>query len=447
MPDSTLTYQTPSPPSRFIPGFRWVILALLFLAITINYIDRLVVSLVFDKQFKLDHGIDPLHFGYIVSWFAIAYAIGQIFSGWLLDKLGTRVVFSLSLFAWSICAMLTGLGGGWLSFAIFRAMLGVAESPSYPGAAKICAEWFPQRQRSFAFGWVNAGANMAVIITPLLVPWLVVNYGWQSAFFWTGAMGLVLLLIWVPLYRRPEKHPFVGPKELAIIQSDPPEPTVKVPWRALLRYPQAWVFMSGKVMTDGIWWFLISWLPTFLYDNYKLDIKNIGWPLVTIYLFADLGSIGGGMFSSLLIRRGATVNRARKTAMLVAALCALPIVSAPFVHNLWGVVFIVGLAVAGHQAFSSNLYTLTSDMFPKRLVASVAGLGGFCGYMGASAFNSFVGFWNQKTGNFYVPFLIAAVTYVLTLAVMHWISPNFRPALVDESRGFPVEPEPAGTVK
>jgi MFS transporter, ACS family, hexuronate transporter len=187
-----------------------VILALLFLGITLNYIDRLVLSLVFTTDFKNHFGISPKQFGYIVSSFAIAYACGQLFSGWMLDKLGTRIGYSLALLAWSVCAMLTALGNSWLTFATFRALLGIAESPSYPGAAKICAEWFPQRQRSFAFGWVNAGANMAAIITPLLVPWLVLKFGWQAAFVWTGGMGLVLLTVWAPLVRRPEHHPLVS---------------------------------------------------------------------------------------------------------------------------------------------------------------------------------------------------------------------------------------------
>jgi len=420
------------------PGrFRWIILSMLFVGITINYVDRIVITLVFTPAFKLQYGITPEQWGYIGAAFAIAYAFGQIASGWMLDKIGTRLGYSLSLLLWSICAMLTALGGGWISFAIFRAMLGVAESPSYPGAAKICAEWFPQRQRSYAFGWVNAGANMAAIVTPLVVPWLAIRYGWQAAFIWTGAMGLVLLLFWFPIYRRPENHPMVSASELALIQSDPPEPTAKVPWVKVILYRQAWVFMAGKVLSDGIWWFFVTWIPTFLYGPpYNVDLKNIGWPLVTIYLMADAGAVGGGLLSSFLIRRGTTVNRARKITMFISGCCAVPIIFAPYIHDLWSVVLIVGLAVAGHQGYSSNLYTVCSDLFPKRMVASVAGIGGFCGYMGASAFQIFTGKWVQITHNYYGPFLCAGVAYLVSLAVMHVLSPRFQPA--DPGKDMPM---------
>lgn len=425
------------------PGhFRWVILALLFVGITINYIDRIVISLV-APTIKTLFNIGPEQYGYIGAAFAIAYACGQIFSGWMLDKLGTRIGYSLSLFFWSLCAMLTALGGGWVSFAVLRACLGIAESPAFPGAAKICAEWFPQRQRSFAFGWVNAGANLAAIITPLAVPWLVLKWGWQAAFLWTGAMGLLLLFVWIPLYRKPEDHPLVSAGELALIQSDPPEPTAALSWGQILQYRQAWCFMAGKVFTDGIWWFFVTWLPLFFFDPpYNLDLKNIGWPLITIYLMADAGSIVGGTLSSWLMRRGASVNLARKTALLLSGLCALPIMAAPSLHSLWPAVFVVGLAVAGHQGFSSNLYTLCSDLFPKRVVGSVAGFGGFCGYIGASAFQYFTGYWVQHFHNYHAPFLCAAFAYVVSLALMHLLSPDLRPAVLPEERGFPIEPVP-----
>jgi ACS family hexuronate transporter-like MFS transporter len=417
---------------RSFNGYRWVILALIFFGTTINYIDRLVIALV-APTIKSNYGITTSEYGYIGASWAIAYAVGQIFSGAMLDRIGTRLGYALSLFFWSICAMLTGLGRGFVSFAIFRACLGFAESPAYPAAAKVCAEWFPQRQRSFAFGWVNAGCNVAATVTPIVVPLLALRFGWQAAFVWTGAMGLVLLVVWVPLYGRPEEHPWVGSKELALILSDPSQPVVKVPWRKVIRYRQAWIFMAGKMFTDGIFWFFITWLPLFFFDPpYNLNLKNIGWPLVVIYLLADIGAVAGGALSSVMMRRGVSANRARKTAMLICGLCALPIMFAPHVHNMWAAVLIVGLAVAGHQGYSSNLYTVVSDLFPKSLVASIAGLGGFCGYVGASLFQVFTGKWVEYTHNYYGPFFCAGIAYVVSVTIMHLISPEFTPAVVGD---------------
>jgi len=443
--NSTLTYRRAS---RSFRGIRWVILSLIFFGTTINYIDRLVISLV-APTIKHDYGITPSEYGYIGAAWAIAYAVGQIFSGALLDRIGVRLGYALSLFFWSMCAMLTGLGRGFLSFAVFRACLGLSESPAYPAAAKVCAEWFPQRQRSFAFGWVNAGCNMAAIITPLMVPWLALRFGWPSAFIWTGAMGLILLAAWLPLYRRPEEHPLVSPEELGLILSDPPQPVEKLPWRKVIRYRQAWVFMGGKMFTDGIWWFFMTWLPLFLFDPpYNLNLKNIGLPLVTIYLMADIGAVAGGALSSLMIRNGASVNLGRKTAMLICGACALPIMFVPHVYNLWGAVAIIGLAVAGHQGYSSNLYTVVSDLFPKNLVASIAGLGGFCGYIGASLFQVFTGKWVQYTHNYHAPFFCAAIAYVVSVAIMHALSPDFQPVVIkanatEPSDGFLIIPSSA----
>ena len=259
------------------------------------------------------------------------------------------------------------------------------------------------------------------------------RFGWQAAFVWTGAMGLVLLVVWVPLYGRPEEHRWVGSKELALILSDPAQPVVKVPWRKVIRYRQAWIFMAGKMFTDGIFWFFITWLPLFFFDPpYNLNLKNIGWPLVVIYLLADIGAVAGGALSSVMMRRGISANRARKTAMLICGACALPIMFAPHVHNMWAAVLIVGLAVAGHQGYSSNLYTVVSDLFPKSLVASIAGLGGFCGYVGASLFQVFTGKCVEYTHNYYGPFFCAAIAYVVSVTIMHLISPEFTPAVVQD---------------
>ena len=325
--------------------------------------------------------------------------------------------------------MLTALGTGAISFSIFRAALGAAESPSFPGAAKVCAEWFPRRQRAFAFGFVNAGANMAAITTPLIVPWLTIRFGWQSAFVYTGALGLGLACVWLVFYRRPQQHRWVSKEELALIQSDPPEPVAKIPWVQLIQYRQAWVFVAGKFLSDGIWWFFMTWIPQFFRaEPYDLKLTDIGWPLVIIYLMADRGSLGGGALSSALLKRGHSVNFSRKAAMLLFGTLALPIMLAPMLHNLWLVVLVVGLATAGHQGFSSNIYTLCSDLFPQNAVGSVAGFGGFFGYVGASLFAVFTGYWVQYTHNYIAPFCCAGVAYILSVGLIHVLSPTLKPA-------------------
>jgi ACS family hexuronate transporter-like MFS transporter len=424
-------------------SFRWVILGLIFLGTTINYIDRLVIALL-APHLQEQYSISDSQYGYIGFTFGIAYAFGQLAAGGWIDRVGTRVGYALSLIGWSICAMMTALGRGFMSFAILRAMLGVTESPAYPAAAKICAEWFPRRERAFAFGFVNAGSNMAPIIAPLIVKLLADSFGWQAAFIVTGAFGFVLLAIWLPIYKPPHEHPRVSAKELALIQSDPPEPSAPVPWRQLLRHRQAWVFATGKFLTDAMWWFFMSWIPKYLHDSYGLNVTQSIIPLMIIYGMADIGSVGGGLISSRMIHKGFSVNVARKTALFGCALLALPIMFAQGVQNQWIAVFILGLATAAHQGFSSNQYTLCSDLFPRRAVASIAGLGGTFGWIGAALFQIFVGYWVQYTHNYTGPFVCASLAYLLAFIAIHLVSPRLTPAPIDAPendrvRGFPVD--------
>jgi ACS family hexuronate transporter-like MFS transporter len=269
------------------------------------------------------------------------------------------------------------------------------------------------------------------------VPVLAANFGWQSAFIALGAIGLVWLCVWIPVYRSPQEHPRVSPEELALIHSDPPEPTVKVPWLELLRYRQAWAFGLGKFLTDSMWWFYITWLPKFLNKQYGLDLLHIGAPLVIIYLMSDLGSISGGWFSSRLIQRGASVNRARKTALVICAVGVLPIIFAEQASSQWVAVLILGVATAAHQGFSSNLYTLVSDMFPRRAVGSVAGFGGMCGYCGAAFFQVFVGYAVEKQHNYFLPFLCAGLAYTIAVIGIQLLVPCIEPALSDRPSESP----------
>jgi MFS transporter, ACS family, hexuronate transporter len=436
--------------------FRWVILGLVFLGTTINYVDRMVMGIL-APSLQAQYHISNTAYGYIQSAFSIAYALGQLASGAWLDRIGTRIGYALALAAWSVSSALHAVARGPWSFGLMRGMLGVSESPNFPAAVKTLAEWFPKRERALAMGVVNAGTNVGAVLAPLAVPWLALRYGWQWAFIGTAALGLCWLGLWLPIYRRPHEHLMVAPAELAYINSDPPEPAAKVRWRTILGYRQAWAFCLGKFLTDPIWSIYLFWLPMFLHDHHKLDLQTIGWPLVTVYVMADVGSIGGGWLSSGLIRRGWSVNAARKAALLACALAVIPIVFAadvahlrPIVAlherlvaagydisvptwNLWVAVALVGLATAAHQGFSSNLYTLVSDTFPRRTVGSVAGLGGTFGYLGVTLFSAFIGYVVDRTGQYRIPFIIAGVAYLVALALIQVLAPRLEPAVVDEA--------------
>jgi ACS family hexuronate transporter-like MFS transporter len=426
------------PPDKLEPAagagratrFRWIILGLIFFATTINYLDRMVMGILAPDLQKL-YFISDVQYGYIQSAFALSYAFGQLICGGLLDLIGVKLGFALALTGWSLASIAHAWARGPWGFGIARGFLGVSESPNFPAATKTLSEWFPKRERAFAFGFVNAGTNMGAILAPLVVPWLTVTYGWQWAFVGTGAVGLLWLAFWIPLYKSPHNHPRVSPAELAHIQSDPPEPTVRVPWIRLFAYKEAWAFAIGKFLTDSMWWFYMTWFPKFLNTQHGLNLLQIGLPLVVIYLMADAGSIAGGWLSSSLIKRKYTVNRARKTALFVCALGVLPVMFSQNVTHLWTGVLILGLATAAHQGFSSNLYTLVSDMFPKRSVASVAGFGGTAGYLGASIFQVFVGYMVQGAGNYVAPFMIAGCAYLVAFGVIQILVPTIKPAFED----------------
>jgi MFS transporter, ACS family, hexuronate transporter len=409
--------------------FRWVVLGLIFLGTTINYLDRMVMGIL-APDIQTACAISDLQYGYIQAAFALSYALGQLATGGLLDRVGIRLGYAVALGAWSISSALHAVARGPWGFGIVRALLGVSESPAFPAAAKTVAEWFPKRERAFAFGFVNAGTNLGAILAPAVVPWLAMKYGWQWAFVGTGAVGAAWLLLWLPLYRTPQEHPRVSAAELAHINSDPPEPETRIPWISLLGYRQAWAFAAGKFLTDSMWWFYITWVAKFLHTRHSLDLLHIGLPLVLIYLMADAGSILGGWLSSSMMKRGASVNRARKTAMFVCALGVLPITFAQDVSSLLSAVLILGLATASHQGFSSNLYTLVSDMFPKRAVASVAGMGGTCGYFGASMFQVFVGYMVETRGNYFAPFVCAGLAYLAAFGLIHLLAPGLEQARV-----------------
>jgi ACS family hexuronate transporter-like MFS transporter len=429
--------------------YRWVICALLFFAATINYIDRQVIGIL-KPTLQGEFGWSEIDYGDIVFAFQLAYAIGFVFAGRLIDQLGTRRGFAIALVVWSLAAMahaeapvfgpavasalgLVGLAYSTsvAGFIAARFALGLGESGNFPASIKTVAEWFPRRERALATGIFNAGTNVGALVTPLAVPWITYTFGWYWAFIATGAIGFLWLVLWLPLYGSPETHPRLRPAELAYIKSDPPDPPAKVPWVTLLPHRQTWAFAIAKFMTDPIWWLYLLWIPDFLNRNHGLNLQTMGPPLIVIYLIADVGSIGGGWLSSSLIKRGWSVNAGRKTAMLACALAVVPIVLASRTQSLWTAVLLVGIAAAAHQGWSANLFTLVSDTFPRKAVGSVVGVGGMAGAVGGMFIAKLTGYILQATGSYVPVFLIAGTTYLVALAIVHVLAPRLAAARID----------------
>jgi ACS family hexuronate transporter-like MFS transporter len=406
--------------------YRWVIVAILFAATAINYIDRQMIG-VLKPTLVAEFGWTETDFANIVFWFQLAYAIGYIGFGRIVDALGARLGYTLAIVIWTISHMAHGLATGVASFAAARFGLGVGESGNFPAAIRAITDWFPQKERAFAIGLFNAGANVGAIITPLLVPMLVLWFDWRVAFYLTGLFGIVWLAVWWIVYRRPEDHPRVSSQELAYIRQDPPDPVEPIKWARLLAVRETWAYALGKFMIDPIWWFFLFWLPGYLFERYQLDLKSFGLPLAAIYVISDLGSIAGGWLSSTLIKRGVTVNRARKITMLICALCVLPICLAQSLDSVWSAVLVIGLATAAHQAFSANLYTLPSDLFPRAAVGSVIGIGGTIGAVGGMGMALFTGYILDRTHSYELLFAICASAYLIALLIVHLLSPRLAP--------------------
>jgi ACS family hexuronate transporter-like MFS transporter len=415
-----------------VGNFRWVICALLFFAATINYLDRQVIATLKGDLQKA--GVwDEIGYSWVVFTFQAAYAIGLLVAGRVMDRLGTRKGFSLSVLFWSVAAMAHALVSTVTGFAAARFALGLGEAGNFPAAIKTVAEWFPRKERALATGIFNAGTNVGILFAAAMVPPITLKYGWRWAFVATGLVGFIWLLFWLLLYRRPEEHPRLSKGELAYIQSDPSEPATRIPWKRLLPHKQTWAFAIGKFMTDPIWWIYLFWLPDFLSKNYKIDLKNIGLPLIVVYLIADVGSVAGGWLSSSLIKRGVSVNRARKTAMLICAFAVVPVVFAAKASNVWVAVLLVGLAAAAHQGWSANLFTTASDMFPRRAIGSVVGIGGMAGAVGGMLISKIVGYILEYSGSYVPIFIIAASAYLAAWVVINLLAPRLEPAPVEDA--------------
>jgi ACS family hexuronate transporter-like MFS transporter len=343
--------------------------------------------------------------------------------------------YSLSIVFWSVAAMGHAIARTAMGFGFARFMLGIGEAGSFPASIKTVAEWFPKKERALATGIFNAGTNVGALLTPIVVPIITEAWGWRWAFLLTGALGFIWLVFWLALYRKPEEHPKVSPAELAYIKSDPVETTEKIPWARTLPHRATWAFALGKFLTDPIWWVYLFWLPDFLHKEHGLGLKEFGPPLVVIYLLADVGSIGGGWLSSSLLKRGWSVNSARKTAMLLCALCVVPIAFAAQTPNLWVAVLLIGLAAAAHQGWSANLYTLVSDTFPRRAVGSVVGIGSMMGAFGGMGIARVVSEILERSGSYVPVFFVASSAYLIALGVIHLISPRLEPARLDRAEG------------
>jgi ACS family hexuronate transporter-like MFS transporter len=420
--------------SQGIGRFRWTICTLLFFATTINYLDRQVLGILAPTLEK-DIGWNEKDYGNIVLSFQAAYAIGLLAAGAIMDKIGTRLGYAVSISMWSLAAMGHALANSVGGFSVARFALGLGEAGNFPAAIKTVSEWFPKRDRATVTGIFNAGSNVGAIIAPLSVPFITLTYGWRTAFVITGGVGFIWLIAWWLLYRRPEEHPRVSPQELAYIRSDPPESMVKVPWSSLLGHRQMWAFALGKLLTDPVWWFYLYWLGKFLKTNFGIELKGLALPLVVIYLVADVGSIVGGWLSSAFIKRGMTVNAGRKLAMLICALCVVPVPYASQTDNLWVAVGLISLAAAAHQGWSANLFTMVSDMYPRRAVGSVVGMGGMAGALGGMAAAWLTGKTLQDTNSNYVPvLLVCGFAYLLALGIIHLLAPKLQgPDLSDET--------------
>lgn len=423
---------------KSVGNYRWTICSLLFFATTINYLDRSVISLL-KPNLEAQFAWTESDYADIVIAFQLSYAVGMILVGRFIDKVGTKIGYALSTLVWSLAAMGHALATGTMGFAVARAALGVSEAGNFPAAIKTTSEWFPKKERAYATGIFNSGANIGAIIAPLTVPLIAQKMGWEWAFILTGAVGFIWLALWVYVYEIPAKNKHLSKQEFAYINSDSDEPVdtlekaPNTPWFKLLGFKQTWAFVLGKFLTDPVWWFYLFWLPAFLDAQYGVTGTAIALPVALVYTMSSFGSIGGGWLPLYLIRKGWPVFKARKTSMLIYAFCVIPVVFAQWLGamNMWLAVIIIGLAASAHQAWSANIFTTVSDMFPKKTVASVTGIGGMAGAVGGiliaflagMLFDKYKALGSIETG-YYIMFFICGSAYLIAWVLMHLLVPK-----------------------
>ena len=406
-------------------SYRWRILALLFFATTINYIDRQVIGILAPYISK-ELGWSEVDYGYIVTAFQIAYGIGLVTMGRLLDRIGTRLGYSLSITVWSIAAMAHALARSVFGFGLARFTLGIGEAANFPAAVKTVAEWFPKKERALATGWFNAGSTAGAITAPLIVPLFALHLGWQWAFIITGALGFIWLFFWWLHYHKPEEHPKLSREEYKHIRQDGEDRTESTPWARLLPLKTTIGLAITRFVSDWVWWFFLFWLPKFLNDAYGITLSKIGLPLIVIYVVASAGGIAGGWLSSRMIRNGKSIDTARKTVILICGFCALPVILAPVSGGLWVAVALIALAASAHQAWAANMFSIISDIFPRNAVGSVTGLIGTAGAIGGALAATFVGYLREWTGSYTTVFIIAGSVYLLNWLVIKLFIPRIE---------------------
>jgi MFS transporter, ACS family, hexuronate transporter len=375
-------------------SYRWVVVSLLFFATTINYLDRQVIGLLKDNLAK-DFSWSEKDYSRIVMAFSTAYAIALMLFGRLIDKIGTRLGYAISIIIWSVAAMFHAMATGTLGFGIARTALGLGEAGNFPAAIKAVAEWFPKKDRALATGIFNSGTNVAAIIGPPLIAWIFSNYGWQEAFIWTGSLGFIWLIFWWWLYRIPSRQKKITKEEFEYIHSDQDEDvndqSPKPRWSGLFRLRQTWAIIFGKFLTDPVWWFYLFWIPSYFNSTFHLNLTSSAIHVSTVYIIASFGSILGGYLSGWMIRRGIPIYNARKYSMFIFACCVVPIFFVRYTNGIWPAVWLISLAAAAHQAWSATIYTVAGDMFPKKILSSVIGIGGMAGSAGGILFPFLIG--------------------------------------------------------
>jgi ACS family hexuronate transporter-like MFS transporter len=414
-----------------IGSVRWTICAMLFIATTINYMDRQVLGLLKPTLMRsvADHGIGltEVGFGQIVGAFTIAYAIGLLVAGRFVDKVGTRIGYMVIMGIWSLSAMGHALVNSVLQLGIARFFLGLGESGNFPAANKTVAEWFPQKERSLATGIFNSGANVGVVLAAILVPLVTLHFGWHAAFLITGIFSTMWIVLWFFKYSKPTDHPAIADAELVFINQDPPEKIgPSMPWVKLLGIRQTWAFSIPKLLTDPIWWFYLYWLPGYFSDKFHLSLAGLGLPIFIVYSASTIGSIGGGWLPEFFIRLGFRAERARLTTMFVCACLVVPVFLINYLHSEWAAIGLLSLAAAAHQGWSANLFTTASDMFPRSSVGSVTGIGAMAGAVGGYLFAQLAGHVLQISNSYSILFVIAASVYLLSLFITVLLAPGLK---------------------
>jgi ACS family hexuronate transporter-like MFS transporter len=416
-------------------NYRWLICALLFVITTINYMDRNILG-VLKPTIQNDLHFSETDFGNIIFFFSIAYAIGYAGMGWLTDKIGIRYGLAAAAILWCIASTAHGMVASVGGFILARIVLGLGEGGNFPTCIKTIAAWFPVRDRALATGIFNSGSNVGAMLAPLIGAAVVAFAGWQAAFYVTGAVGLIWVVFWFMTYRNPTEYPGISASEVAYINQDPEVAVQKVPWAELLTYRGTWVYLVGGVLTNPAWWFYNNWVPSFLNSKFHVTLFAVGLPLVIIYLMTDVGSIAGGWLSSKLIKRGMDVFLARKLTLLTCAICTLPVFMAPQLDSMWEAVMLIGLAMAAHQGFSANLYTLVSDTMPRGAIASTVGLAGGISSIAGAFSAAVVGRVLDATGgNYTVVFFACASVYIMAVVIIHVILPHSRNEIVVHPAG------------